>query len=76
MGVIDVRRFNVATHFGDRGNLEVADIWLADEDIWDIDLAEVVKVNALAVPADRKLTYRVMQHELRLLLSRLNIRSI
>ena len=69
MGVIDVRRFDVATYFGDGGDLEVADISLADEDAWDIDLAEVVKVNALAVPADRELTYRVMQHELRLLLS-------
>ena len=37
--------------------------------MWDINLAEVVKVNGLAVPADRKLTYRVLQHELRLLLS-------
>lgn len=69
MGVIDIRRFNVATSFGDSGDLEVAGIWLAAEDSWDIDLAEVVKVNALAVPADRELTYRVMQHELRLLLS-------
>lgn len=69
MGVIDVRRFDVATQFGDSGDLEVADIWLADEGTWDIDLAEVVKVNGLAVPADRKLTYRVMRHELRLLLS-------
>jgi hypothetical protein len=69
MGVIDVRRFNVATDFGDSGVLEVEDIRLADEGTWDIDLAEVVKVNALAVPADRELTYRVMQHELRLLLS-------
>jgi hypothetical protein len=68
MGVIDVRRFQVATHW-DSGELGVADVSLIDEDIWDIDLAEVVKVNALAVPADRKLTYRVMQHELRLLLS-------
>jgi hypothetical protein len=69
MGVIDVRRFNVATYFSDSGDLEVADIWLADESTWDIDLAEVVKVNGLAVTADRKLTYRVTQHELRLLLS-------
>jgi hypothetical protein len=69
MGVIDVRRFNVATHFGDSGDLEVADIWPADEDTWDIDLAEVVMVNGRAVPADRKLTYRVIQHELRMLLS-------
>ena len=69
MGVIDVRRFDVATRFGDGGGLEVADNVLADEGTWDIDLAEVVKVNALAVPADRELTYRVMQHELRMLLS-------
>ena len=68
MGVIDVRRFHAATYW-DSGELGVADVSLVDEDIWDIDLAEVVKVNALAVPADRKLTYRVMQHELRLLLS-------
>jgi hypothetical protein len=69
MGVIDIRRFNVATYFGDSGDLEVEDVCLAGEDTWDIDLAEVVKVNGLAVPTDRKLTYRVMQHELRLLLS-------
>lgn len=47
----------------------MADVWPADERTWDIDLAEVVMVNGLAVPADRTLTYRVMQHELRLLLS-------
>jgi hypothetical protein len=69
MGVIDIRRFTVATYFGVSGNLEVVDISPPDEDRWDIALAEVVKVNALAVPADRELTYRVMQHELRLLLS-------
>jgi hypothetical protein len=69
MGVIDVRRFNVATDFGDSGDLEVAAIGPADEGSWDINLAEVIEVNALAVPADRELTYRVMQHELRLLLS-------
>jgi hypothetical protein len=68
MGVIDVRRFEVATCW-DGGVLTVAGVSLVDEGTWDIDLAEVVKVNGLAVPADRKLTYRVMQHELRLLLS-------
>lgn len=58
MGVIDLRRFSVATDFGDRGDLEVVDIWLADEGTWDIDLAEVVKVNAFAVPADHVLNGR------------------
>jgi hypothetical protein len=69
MGMIDVRRFDVATHFGYSGDLEIADISLADEDTWDIDLAKVVEVNGLAVPADRQLTYGVIQNELRLLLS-------
>jgi hypothetical protein len=69
MGEVDVRRFVVGTCYGKLGELEVADIRLADQDMWDINLAEVVKVNGLAVPADRKLTYRVMRHELRLLLS-------
>lgn len=69
MGFVDVRRFEVATHVSGLGKLEVAGIWLADEDTWDVDLAEVVKANGLAVPADRKLTYRVIRNELRLLLS-------
>jgi hypothetical protein len=38
MGVIDVRRFNVATDFGDSGVLEVEDIRLADEGTWDIEV--------------------------------------
>src|ERR1700759_4083118 len=69
MGVIDVRRFDVATHFGRSGELEVAHISDPKEDQWDVNLAQVVEVNALAVPADRKLTYDVSQLELRLLLS-------
>lgn len=69
MGMIDVRCFKVATQFGHSRDLEVADISLPDEAVWEIDLAEVVKINGLAVPADRKLTYRVIQNELRLLLS-------
>jgi hypothetical protein len=69
MGVIDVRCFNVVTYFGGSGDLEVANIQSAGEDEWDVDLAEVVRVNGLAVPADRDLSYRVVQHEMRLLLS-------
>ena len=69
MGLIDVRRFGVTTRIGRAGKLEVDDVWLAEEDEWDINLAQVVEVNALAVPAKRSLTYRVTQHELRLLLS-------
>jgi hypothetical protein len=69
MGLIDIRRFGVTTRSGRAGKLEVDHIWLAEEDEWDINLAQVVEVNALAVPAKRSLTYRVTQHELRLLLS-------
>ena len=49
MGVIDVRRFHVATYW-DSGELGVADVSLVDEDMWDIDLAEVVKVTPLRFP--------------------------
>lgn len=69
MGMIDVRRFDVTTNFGPGGELEVRHIGIAGQHKWNINLAELVKVNALAVPADRPVTYRVMKHELRLLLS-------
>ena len=69
MGVIDVRCFNVVTYFRGSGDLEVANIQPAGEDEWDVDLAVVVKGNGLAIPADRVPSYRVVQHELRLLLS-------
>lgn len=45
MGDVDARRFNVATHFGSTGELEVANIWLADEGTWDANPAEVAKTN-------------------------------
>lgn len=68
--------FLVTTHIGGADELLVADVWLAEESEWDVDLAEVVKVNALAVPTTRSLTHRVMRHELHLLLSfyRTNLR--
>jgi hypothetical protein len=69
VGLIDVRRFVVTTHRDGPSRLIVGDVWPDHEDEWDINLAEVVKVNALAVPAKRSLTHKVMEHELRLLLS-------
>jgi hypothetical protein len=69
MGIVDVRRFDVTTGFAPTGQLAVQHIKVAGRDKWDINLAEIIKVNALAVPADRTITYRVMKHELRLLLS-------
>jgi hypothetical protein len=69
MGLIDVRRYSVTTCVGGSGELVVGDVELADESEWDINLAQVVEVNALCVPADRSLTYQVMEHELRLLSS-------
>ena len=69
MGLIDVRRFSVTTFLNGRGELAVDDVELADEDEWEINLAQVVEVNALCVPAKRSLTYRVMKNELRLLAS-------
>jgi hypothetical protein len=69
MGLIDVRRYSVTTCVDGPGELVVGDVELADESEWDINLAQVVEVNALCVPADRSLTYQVMEHELRLLSS-------
>ena len=69
MGLIDVRRFSVTTFLGGRDRLAVGEVELAEEDEWEINLAQVVEVNALCVPATRSLTYRVMDNELRLLAS-------
>jgi len=69
MGLIDVRRFWVTTRVGGSGELVVSDVGLAEESEWDVDLAQVVEVNALCVPATRPLTYQVMDNELRLLAS-------
>jgi len=69
VGLVDYRRFDVATRSTGPGKLEIADVALADEGQWNIQLAKMIEVNALAVPAKRSLTYRIMRHELRLLLS-------
>jgi hypothetical protein len=69
MGSVDVRRFLVQTWFGSDGVLKAGEPKLAKEDAWDVNLAEVVRVNALAVPADRTITLPVMEHELRILTS-------
>lgn len=68
MGLIDVRRFDVTTRM-DNGLLVVDDISLAEWNEWDVNLAEVIRVNALAVPGDRKLTFQVMKAELSFLAS-------
>jgi hypothetical protein len=69
MGLIDVRRFRVTTHFAGDDVLKIADIDSPVEAEWDINLAEVIQVNALAVPVDREIIFQVMQHELRILAS-------
>ena len=51
MGLIDVRRFSVTTFVDSKGELAVSDVELAEEDEWEINLAQVVEVNALCVPA-------------------------
>jgi hypothetical protein len=69
MGLIDVRRFWVTTCVEGSAELVVSDVGLAEESEWDVNLAQVVEVNALCVPASRPLTYQVMGNELRLLAS-------
>lgn len=74
MGLIDLRTFAVATRFDRRGQLAVAGVWPGDEQELDVQLADVARVNALAVQSRKTLRYRVMQHELRLILSYLSDR--
>jgi hypothetical protein len=69
MGVIDIRRFGVATYFDASGQLLVGDVWPEAEDELEVQLTDVIRVNALAVPARASVQYRVLRSELRLLLS-------
>jgi hypothetical protein len=69
MGVIGIRRFGVATYFGSVGQLLVGDVWPEAEDQLEVQLADLIRVNALAVPARASVKYRVLRSELRLLLS-------
>ncbi len=69
MGLIDIRRFSVATSFDSAGQLLVGDVWPEAEDELEVQLTDLVRVNALAVPARGPVKYRVLRSELRLLLS-------
>lgn len=69
MGLIDIRRFGVATYFSSAGHLLVGDVWPEAEDELEVQLTDLIRVNALAVPAMVPVKYRVLRSELRLLLS-------
>jgi len=74
MGLIDIRQFAVGTHFDRSGRLLVHDVWPEGEGELEVQLTDVIRVNALAVPAKTSLRYRVLRNELRLLLSFLSDR--
>lgn len=74
MGLIHIRRFAVTTHLDALGQLAVADVWPEAENELEVELTDVVRVNALAVPAKATVKYRVLRNELRLLLSFLSDR--
>ena len=63
MGVIDIRRFGVATYFDASGQLLVGDVWPEAEDELEVQLTDVIRVNALAVPARASVQYRVLRTE-------------
>lgn len=69
MGVIDIRRFAVTTYLDAWGQLMVTDVWPEAEDELEVQLADVIRVNALAIPVKGAVNYRVLRSELRLLLS-------
>ena len=69
MGVIDIRRLAVTTYFDASGQLLVGNVQPVAEGELEVRLTDVVRVNALAVPAREPVKYRVLRSELRLLLS-------
>lgn len=69
MGLINVRHFVVTMRMDSAEGLIVDDVFLNETKELNIQLTDVVRVNALAVPAKRDLKYRVLRHELRMLLS-------
>lgn len=75
VGVINIRRLAVATRLDPSGQLVVADVQPEAEDELEVQLTDVIRVNALAVPAKVPVKYRVLRSELRLLLSFLLDRS-
>lgn len=75
MGYVNLRLFECSTRRDRTGQLLVDDIGLVRQEDTSVRLADVVKVNALSVPLRAPASYRVLQHELRLLLSYLPDRA-
>lgn len=66
---VDLRMFSVVAGRDRHGRFVADTIHLDAEFHMPVRLADVVKVNALSVPLSKDASYRVLQHELRLLLS-------
>jgi hypothetical protein len=69
MGLAAMRIFVSESSFDLGGGLVVDDVELETEGDLAVRLVDVVRVNAMAVPLPRPVSYRVLQHELQLLLS-------
>jgi hypothetical protein len=69
MAPVTLRIFECSSGYDSAGRLVVIGIWLKDEYEMLVRLADVVRVNALAVPLRVSASYRVLRHEQRLLLS-------
>jgi hypothetical protein len=74
LSLIDIRQLAVGTHFDRSGRLVVHDAWPEGEGKLEVQLTDVIRVNALAVPAKTSLRYRVLRNEPRMLLSFLSDR--
>jgi hypothetical protein len=69
VGHVDLRLFTFGYARGSDGEWAAADVEFVDEQRMPVRIADVVEVNALAVPLRAPANYDVMQHELRLVLS-------
>ncbi|MBB4687691.1 hypothetical protein [Amycolatopsis jiangsuensis] len=69
MPTIALRDFRCSSQYTTSGTLVLAEVRLVDERPLQVALTEVLQVNALAARLRRRMAYRVLQHELRLVLS-------
>lgn len=67
--MVDLRVFECHSYYNREATLVADDIQLVSEEQLPVNVVDVLRVNALAVPLGKPLVYRVLQHELRLILS-------
>ncbi|MET9265556.1 hypothetical protein [Amycolatopsis sp. NPDC004079] len=66
---VKFREFQYTRKYTATGSLALDDVYLTDACSMQVQLTQVLQINTLAAQMHRKMAYRVLQHELRLILS-------